>query len=172
MNADHRRPPSPFQLVRSTHGITLIELMIVVSIVGVLAAIAGVSYTRYVVQGKVTEMSQWAIDIARGQEQYYSRNGRYLLPDTPQYTSSLSGDALREWTNLLEFDANVPATITIEVFAGIGSDGDCAPCGEFDSPDGMTTGQAWFGILVTDDELDRAVFFNDSMRRPIEIREE
>lgn len=170
MNADHRRPPSPFQLVRSTHGITLIELMIVVSIVGVLAAIAGVSYTRYVVQGKVTEMSQWAIDIARGQEQYYSRNARYYEPDE-FYTADIDGDDRDQWSNLLEFDAAVPLTITIEVYTGIGSGGTCPPC-QFDNPDGRANDDgAWFAILVTDDELDRAVYFNDSMTRPIEILE-
>jgi prepilin-type N-terminal cleavage/methylation domain-containing protein len=168
MSTSLNLPPSPFALMRTRRGLTLVELMIVVAIVGVLAALGGMSYTKYVVKGKLTEMSQWAMDIDRGQEQYFARNSEYYAPLTP-FTSTISDNDRRYWTNLLEFDAAVPADVTIQVWAGIGNE-TCPPCELHDSPDARgADGGAWFAILVENAELDHSIFHHSELRRPIEV---
>lgn len=54
-----------------TKGLTLIELMIVVVIVGILGSIAYPSYTRYVAEGTRSEAQAALMRIANLQEQRY-----------------------------------------------------------------------------------------------------
>lgn len=58
-------------------GFTLIELMTVVVIIGILAAIAYPSYSRYVQKGYRTEAKSALLDLAARQERHYAQNYRY-----------------------------------------------------------------------------------------------
>ena len=53
-------------------GFTLVELMIVVAIIGVLAAVAYPSYDKYVTKARRSDAHQLLTEI-------YSKNGQYLL---------------------------------------------------------------------------------------------
>jgi len=63
--------------MRQQRGFTLIEVMIVVAIVAILAAVALPSYTDYVKRGKIQEATTHLLSMRTKMEQYYQDNRRY-----------------------------------------------------------------------------------------------
>lgn len=64
---------------RHKGGFTLIELMIVVAIVAILAAIAIPQYRKYVQKSNRATAKSALLDLARREETYYSTNNSYTL---------------------------------------------------------------------------------------------
>jgi type IV pilus assembly protein PilA len=64
-------------------GFTLVELMIVVAIIGVLAALAIYGVTRYLASAKTSEAKNTIGDIARGAQQAFQKeqNAAEIVPD-------------------------------------------------------------------------------------------
>jgi type IV pilus assembly protein PilE len=62
------------QMRRYMRGVTLMELMIVVVIIGILAAIAYPNYREFVTRAKRTEARAALLKIATNQERYYLQN--------------------------------------------------------------------------------------------------
>jgi type IV pilus assembly protein PilA len=79
----------------SQHGFTLIELMIVVAIIAILAAIAIPAYQNYLIRGQVTEGAVLATGPKVAIWDFYSDTGRFPpsnesagLPDATSITGS------------------------------------------------------------------------------------
>jgi len=75
---------------RGQRGVTLIELMIVVAIVGLLAAIAIPSYRRYVVRANRTDAKTALLQTAQALERCYTNSTPYAY-DSVQCTTAGTG---------------------------------------------------------------------------------
>lgn len=79
---------------KEERGFTLIELMVVVLVIGVLAAIAYPAYTNYLVRGRRSSAEGFLMDIAQRQQQYlldvrsYASDVTTLSMATPSEVSS------------------------------------------------------------------------------------
>ena len=62
---------------RRIAGLTLIELMVVLLIVGILAAVAVPSYRQYVIRAHRTEAKTALLRLAANQERHYLQNNTY-----------------------------------------------------------------------------------------------
>ncbi len=58
-------------------GVTLLELMVVVVIIGILAAIAYPNYRQFVARAKRTEAKAALLQIATNQERFYLQNSTF-----------------------------------------------------------------------------------------------
>jgi len=87
-------------LVRKMRGITLLELMVVVVIIGILTAIAFPNYREFAARAKRTEAKTQLLEIATNQERFYLNANRYgtllelgyadpLVTDTGSYTVAI-----------------------------------------------------------------------------------
>jgi type IV pilus assembly protein PilE len=65
------------KLKRVQHGVTLLELMIVVAIISIIATFAYPSYTQYIVNTKRTAATSTLLQIADRQQQFFMDNKRY-----------------------------------------------------------------------------------------------
>jgi prepilin-type N-terminal cleavage/methylation domain-containing protein len=69
-----------FKMVKNKKGFTLIELMIVVAIVGILAAIAIPAYLDYTVKTKITEVTTAMDALAQAASEYHASAGYFPDP--------------------------------------------------------------------------------------------
>jgi type IV pilus assembly protein PilE len=79
--------------IRRQSGVTLLELMIVVIIVGIMAAVAYPNCRDFVDRAKRNEAKALLLEIAQNQERFYLQNSTYgtlaqLGYTTPLYTDS------------------------------------------------------------------------------------
>lgn len=75
-------------MLRLNKGFTLIEIMIVVVVLGILAAIAYPSYGEYVKRANRTEGQALLNDAAARQERFYAQNYKYATTISALYGGS------------------------------------------------------------------------------------
>lgn len=63
---------------RPSAGFTLVEMMVVVTMVGILAAVALVAYTRHIRSGRILSARQLVGEIQAREETYYQQHGTYV----------------------------------------------------------------------------------------------
>jgi type IV pilus assembly protein PilE len=118
------------KMARSARGVTLIELMIAVAIIGILAAIAYPSYQAQVRRGNRTEGKTELVEAAQDLEKCYTRYGRYQ-----QAAANLcvAYDRIRNGTRMSEtgrytitfFGAPADDTYTLQATLNRGMDPEC-----------------------------------------------
>lgn len=68
----------PFARIR-LHGFSLIEILVVVTIMGILLAIAVPAYTGYITKARRALAKSSLLDLAQREEKYYSLNNTYTV---------------------------------------------------------------------------------------------
>jgi len=100
-----------------SRGFTLIELMVVVAVIGILAAIAVPSYRNYVVRASRTAAQTDLMELASLQEKIFLNSNSYAFSVTDAYNgTSANGNGLGRTTGLtrdgrytLTLDINAPS---------------------------------------------------------------
>lgn len=97
------------------NGFNLIELMVVVAIIGILAAIAMPSYKNYVVRGARAAAQTELLEMASLQEKVYLNSSAYTADITAAYNGTTTGGLGRTSGRTpdgkydLSFDITVPS---------------------------------------------------------------
>ena len=103
-------------------GFTLIELMIVVAIVGILAAIAIPAYKDYIVRSKVSECAATLGACKTSVTEFY--NSRAVLPSTTQSAGCSTNPS--QYCEQLSVAAGV-ATVVVKSETGVTTEGGTTP---------------------------------------------
>lgn len=75
---------------RINHGFTLIEMMVVVAIIGILAAVALPAYNDYIIRGRLAEATSTLPDARVKMEQFFQDNRTYVGGPCPAQTTSFT----------------------------------------------------------------------------------
>jgi len=107
-------------------GFTLLELMIVVTVIGVLTALAMPAYQKYVQRAKRSDAANALMSIAAAEEKYYFQNNKYGDNDA----LGLSDTSPEKYYSIAvavgEDDNGQSYTITATATGAQASDTDCA----------------------------------------------
>ncbi len=156
-----------FRAASDKKGFSLVELMIVVAIIGILAAVAAPAYFNHVLRVKQTNGVNNLLDIKVAQEKYYALFDEYASPGTlttadTVFASYLSFDVSN--TMYLYIILGDSTSFSANLKADIDSDGSRTDCWEITSisaqPSQVTSGGSCksegekFGFSIIGDLFD------------------
>lgn len=92
-------------------GFSLIELMMVVAIVGILAAVAYPSYQDYIRKARRADAQQFMMNLAQLNQRYFTDNRAYT--DTVATLAAIPAGVSAYYTLSITLQAGPPATFSI-----------------------------------------------------------
>src|SRR5262249_9394656 len=89
-------------------GFTIVEMMVVIVIIGILAAIAVPTYSSYMSKSRVTEATTFLAAIKQRQEAYRSEFGRYCAVNGNDWgtynPTAIPGQQATTWPSTAEWE--------------------------------------------------------------------
>ena len=99
--------------VKDAKGFTLIEMMIVVAIIGILAAIGIPQYQQYVMKGNRAATQSFMMDVANRQKQYLL-DARAYAPDLATLgMGTLPSEVSKHYTVTMNVPGGTPPTFVV-----------------------------------------------------------
>lgn len=129
-------------------GITLVELMIVVVILGILAAVAYPNYRQYAAKAKRNEAKAALLQIATLQERFYLQNNTYTTDMTKLGFAATANNLTDSGTYLVNVTAADANTFSATA-AYQKADDEAARCASFTIDGRGTKGSAPYGDCWT-----------------------
>lgn len=122
--------------MRKVSGFTLIELMIVVAIIGILAAIAVPAYQNYMIRARVSESIQVSAAAKTAVSEYRQSMGTWPTTNTE---AGLPAAATYGVGNVSTLTVGANGVITVAVSAASGTSGNIVLTPSFTTGDGAVT---------------------------------
>ena len=156
--------------LRAARGITLVELMIVVVIIGILAGLAGIGYTKFMDKGRIQRLESYVMEVSQGQEDFRSRHGAYFPGGAGVQVTKYSTNQL-QFERVLGLSRELTDGVEIEVRSGPAATG-CGGACLGAEPD---TTRNWYHVMVSQDTDDNGVpvqvVFHPDLPSPLILNE-